>query len=97
MSELSPRFHAVDQYMGQAASGQNLTTWRSGLRSFLAILDQHYHHDMVNSAYEEIIRFCITMMLANCQLEVTTEDEHIWDNSTDLQGIFGESRRPSHQ
>jgi hypothetical protein len=97
MSELSPQFHAVDQYMGHAASGQNSTTWRSGLRSFLAFLDQHYHHGMANNAYEETIRFCITRMLANCQLEVTTEYEHIWDNNTDLQGIFGESRTPSHQ
>jgi hypothetical protein len=69
---------------------------RSTLQSFLAFLDQHYHHDRVNDAYKEIIRTCITGMLANSQSRATAVDEGTWDNSSD-QAIFGEGLRPSHQ
>jgi hypothetical protein len=72
---------------------------RSTLQSFLQFLDRHYHHHGVNSAYKEIIRVCITEMLASCQSEATmmNEDTRYTSSSTDLQGILGGILRPSHQ
>ncbi|KAJ8584381.1 hypothetical protein M405DRAFT_826937 [Rhizopogon salebrosus TDB-379] len=61
---------------------------RSTLQSFLQFLDRYYHHGGVNSAYKEIIRVCITEMLASCQSEATMMNEDTRYSSTDLQGIL---------
>jgi hypothetical protein len=81
--------------LGHVPGDQDST--RSTLQSFLQFLDQRYYHDGVNSAYKDIIRVCITEMLASCQSEATMMNEDTRDSSTDLRGILGESLRPSHQ
>jgi hypothetical protein len=81
--------------IGHVPSDRDST--KSTLQSFLQFLDRHYHHHGVNSAYKEIIRVCITEMLASCQSEAAMMDENTRDSSTDLQVILGESLRPSYQ
>ncbi|KAJ8580129.1 hypothetical protein M405DRAFT_834856 [Rhizopogon salebrosus TDB-379] len=72
--------------LGHVPSDQDST--RSILQSFLQFLDRPYHHDGVNSAYKDIIRVCITEMLASCQSEATMMNEDTRDSSTDLRGIL---------
>jgi hypothetical protein len=74
---------------------------RSTLQSLLAsdFLNQHYNHDMVNNAYKEIMRFCITRILESFpfQSEATMVEGGTWGCSTDLQATFDEGLGPSHQ
>ncbi|OJA11234.1 hypothetical protein AZE42_11732, partial [Rhizopogon vesiculosus] len=53
-------------------------------------MDRDYPHDEVNGAYKEIIRICITGMLATCQSEAALVDEGAWNSSTNLETIFGD-------
>ncbi|OJA17871.1 hypothetical protein AZE42_11637 [Rhizopogon vesiculosus] len=81
----------VEQHVSSTNDGHepsNQDSTRSTLQSFLEFLNQHYHHDGVNNTYKEIIRICITEMLASCQSEASTVDEGICHSSADLQEMF---------
>jgi len=107
MSGSLSRFNVVEQCISSSNDGHLLrhqhalahapsdpVSTRSTLQSFLEFLDQHYHDESVNTAYKEIIRICITEMLANYRSETTSVEEHAWDSSAGVQEISGKSLRP---